>query len=98
MCPGTRPPNGTIWLLLRLIRPAILGILIDPAKNQVGFCEEKDHPMSLDPSLKTAGNLTKHRNVLKRHERIERLKDSKGYDPESKQVLHLQKTANRKVR
>ncbi|MFU8829616.1 MAG: small basic protein [Phycisphaerales bacterium] len=54
--------------------------------------------MSLDPSLKTAGNLTQHRNVLKRHERIERLKESKGYDPEQKNVLHLQKTANRKVR
>lgn len=54
--------------------------------------------MSLDPSLKTAGNLSSHRNVLKRHERIERLKDNKNYDPKSEQVLHLQKTGNRKVR
>lgn len=54
--------------------------------------------MSLDQSLKTAGNLSSHRNVLKRHERIERLKDTKDFDPSDKKVLHLQKTANRKVR
>jgi len=54
--------------------------------------------MSLDPSLKTAGNLASHRNVLKRHERIERLKDTKDFDPKSEKVLYLQKTANRKVR
>jgi small basic protein (TIGR04137 family) len=58
----------------------------------------KDLPMSLDQSLKTAGNLASHRNVLKRHERIERLKDTKDFDPKEKQVLHLQKTGNRKVR
>lgn len=54
--------------------------------------------MSLDQSLKTAGNLASHRNVLKRHERIERLKDTKDFDPQDKKVLHLQKTGNRKVR
>jgi small basic protein (TIGR04137 family) len=54
--------------------------------------------MSLDRSLKTAGNLVKHRNVLKRHERIERLKDTKGFDPKKKPVLGLTKTANRKMK
>ena len=33
-----------------------------------------------------------------RHERIERLKDTKDFDPQDKKVLHLQKTGNRKVR
>ena len=54
--------------------------------------------MSLDQSLKTAGNLTQHRNVLKRHERIERLKETKDFDPNASKVIHLQKTGNRKVR
>lgn len=54
--------------------------------------------MSLDSSLKTAGNLQQHRNVLKRHERIEKLKDTKDFDPEKKPVIGLQKTGNRKPR
>ncbi len=54
--------------------------------------------MSLDQSLKTAGTLASHRNVLKRHERIERLKDNKDFNPKQEKVLHLQKTGNRKVR
>lgn len=52
--------------------------------------------MSIDSSLKTAGNLAKHRNVLKRHERIERLKDTKDFDPKEKRVIGLPKTGNRK--
>jgi small basic protein (TIGR04137 family) len=52
--------------------------------------------MSLHASLKTSGNLSQHRNVLTRTERIERLKETKGYDPKGKPVLGLQKTANRK--
>jgi small basic protein (TIGR04137 family) len=52
--------------------------------------------MSLDSSLKTAGNLQQHRNVLKRHERIERLKETKDFDPSKKPVLGLQKTGNRR--
>ena len=52
--------------------------------------------MSLHSSLKTGGNLSSHRNVLTRNERIERLKESKGYDPKAKPVLGLQKTGNRK--
>ncbi|MDX2115959.1 MAG: small basic protein [Planctomycetota bacterium] len=52
--------------------------------------------MSLDRSLKTAGNLSQHRNVLTRAERIERLKNTTGYDAQKKAVIGLPKTANRK--
>lgn len=53
--------------------------------------------MSIDRSLKTQGNLAEHRNVLKRAERIERLKETKGFDPEKQKVLHMQKTGNRAI-
>lgn len=52
--------------------------------------------MSLDKSLKTAANLDRHRNVLKRDERIEVLMDQgrwqDGQDPQG-----LPKVAHRKV-
>lgn len=54
--------------------------------------------MSLDRSLKTAGNLTQHRNVLSRDERIKKLTETKGYDKEKQPVLGLRKTANRKAK
>jgi small basic protein (TIGR04137 family) len=54
--------------------------------------------MSLDRSLRTGGNLSQHRNVLKRNERIDRLKETTGYSPDKKSVLGLQKTANRKTK
>ncbi|MCA9305933.1 MAG: small basic protein [Phycisphaeraceae bacterium] len=54
--------------------------------------------MSLDRSLKTGGNLTQHRNVLKRDERIKKLTETKGFDKEQKPVLGLVKTANRKAK
>lgn len=53
--------------------------------------------MSLDRSLKTSGNLSQHRNVLTRGERINRLKTVSGFDPNKKPVLGLPKTANRKA-
>ena len=53
--------------------------------------------MSIDPSLKTAGGLTKHRNVLSRTERIERLSDRGQFNPEEDSPLGLTKVANRKV-
>ena len=53
--------------------------------------------MSLDRSLKTAGNLVQHRNVLKRNERIEKLQETKGFDPEKEKVIGLPKTANRRA-
>ena len=54
--------------------------------------------MSLHSSLKTAGNLNQHRNVLKRHERIERLADSGRFDPKKDDALGLPKVGNRKAR
>jgi small basic protein (TIGR04137 family) len=54
--------------------------------------------MSIDSSLKVAGGaLSSHRNVLKRAERIERLKETKDFEPEKKPVLGLPKTRNIKA-
>lgn len=53
--------------------------------------------MSLDRSLRTGGNLAQARSVLKRHERIDRLKETVAYDPQKKPVLGLQKTSVRKA-
>lgn len=53
--------------------------------------------MSLDTSLKTQGNLTAHRNVLKRHERIERLRAKGDFDPKKDTAIHLPKVGNRKA-
>ena len=53
--------------------------------------------MSIDRSLKTAGSLARHRNVLSRAERIEKLKADKRFDPATHDPLGLPKVANRKV-
>ena len=53
--------------------------------------------MSIDPSLKSGDALAKHRNVLKRAERIERLAARGNFDPEDGVPLGLVKVANRKV-
>lgn len=53
--------------------------------------------MSLDRSLRTAGNLVSHRNVLTRHERIKRMEETRGFDVEKEKVLHLPKTINRRI-
>ncbi len=47
--------------------------------------------MSLDRSLKTAGNLLSKRSVLTRAERYEKLKEMGKRDFEKKPVLHLPK-------
>ncbi|MBM4017383.1 MAG: small basic protein [Planctomycetes bacterium] len=52
--------------------------------------------MSLDKSLKSRGALVRHRNVLTRAERIERLKDAGKWD-DQKDVFGLPKVAHRKV-
>lgn len=52
--------------------------------------------MSLDRSLKSANALVRHRNVLRRSERLERLLDEGKWD-ESRGILGLPKVANRKV-
>lgn len=53
--------------------------------------------MSMDKSLKTAGALSKHRNVLKRAERILKLQDE-GRWPEDQGPFGLVKVAHRKVK
>lgn len=52
--------------------------------------------MSIDRSLKIKGALSRHRNVLTRAERIERLKDEELWSGEQS-VFGLPKVANRKV-
>ena len=52
--------------------------------------------MSLDRSLKGKGGLIRHRNVLKRSERLAILKDDERWD-DSKSVFGLPKVAVRKV-
>lgn len=52
--------------------------------------------MSLDASLKSASSLVRHRNVLKRDERMARLKDEEKW-PEGRSVFGLPKVANRKA-
>ena len=51
--------------------------------------------MSIDPSLKIKGALTRHSNVLTRAERIEKLKDEERWS-EGDSLLGLQKVAHRK--
>lgn len=51
--------------------------------------------MSLDPSLKSASSLARHRNVLTRAERLERLKEEEKW-ADNKSVFGLPKVANRK--
>ena len=51
--------------------------------------------MSIDRSLKIKGALSRHRNVLKRAERIEELKDEERWS-EGDPVLGLPKVAHRK--
>jgi len=53
--------------------------------------------MSLDRSLRSAGHLTRHRNVLTRPERIAKLAEKSKFDPEHGDPLGLPKVANRKV-
>src|SRR5438270_12957876 len=52
--------------------------------------------MSLDRSLKSASSLVRHRNVLTRAERLERLADEEKWD-ESKSAYKHPKVGNRKM-
>ena len=52
--------------------------------------------MSIDRSLKIKGALTRHRNVLKRAERIEALKEEERWNEEDS-LLGLPKVAHRKT-
>ncbi len=53
--------------------------------------------MSIDKSLKTSGALSRHRNVLKRAERIEILKDEDRW-PEDQSPFGMIKVAHRKAK
>ena len=53
--------------------------------------------MSMDRSLKIAGSLTRHRNVLTRAERLARLRDEDRWD-EEQSVFGLVKVANRNLK
>ena len=53
--------------------------------------------MSIDSSLKSGGGLERHRNVLSRAERIEKLKASGKFDANENDALHLPKVGNRKL-
>ncbi|GIW77038.1 MAG: hypothetical protein KatS3mg104_2101 [Phycisphaerae bacterium] len=52
--------------------------------------------MSMDPSLKSATGLVRHRNVLSRAERLAKLAEQGKWD-ESKSVFGLPKVGNRKL-
>lgn len=52
--------------------------------------------MSLDRSLRAANSLKRHRNVLKRDERLARM-EGEGKFPEGRSILGLPKVANRKM-
>jgi len=51
--------------------------------------------MSLDRSLKSANSLTRHRNVLNRAERLDKLKEDDKWN-DSKSVFGLPKVEHRK--
>ena len=52
--------------------------------------------MSLDKTLKTSAALTRHRNVLTRHERIAILREQDRWE-EGRRPVGLPKVAHRKV-
>lgn len=52
--------------------------------------------MSMDASLKSASSLVRHRNVLTRAERVERMKSEEKWG-DRKTVLGLPKLSNRKL-
>jgi len=51
----------------------------------------------MDRSLKTKGSLARHRNVLKRSERIKILEDQEKFKPGDESPFGLQKVAHRKA-
>lgn len=52
--------------------------------------------MSIDRSLKIKGSLARHRNVLKREERIKVLLDQEKFDEENDTPFGLPKVSHRK--
>src|SRR5438067_2207976 len=60
------------------------------------FEQQRGHAMSLDRSLKSASALVRHRNVLTRGERLEKLKEAEKWN-EEKSPYGLPKVAHRKA-
>jgi len=54
--------------------------------------------MSIDRSLKVGGGLSRHRNVLSRAERVQKLIDRGKFDSESGDPLGLPKVGNRPLK
>jgi len=54
--------------------------------------------MSIHRSFRSAQSLQKHRNVLTRQERIEKLSSLKRWDPEKDSVFKLPKVRNIKIK
>lgn len=52
--------------------------------------------MSIDRSLKSRGALIRHRNVLTRAERVEKLEDEERWDDQQGSVFGLPKVVHRK--
>lgn len=53
--------------------------------------------MSMDPSLKSASSLVRHRNVLTRAERLAKLAEQGKWDVATQGVFGLPKVGNRKL-
>jgi small basic protein (TIGR04137 family) len=53
--------------------------------------------MSLDRSLKSANSLVRHRNVLTRAERLDKLKEQEKWSEDKNTVFGLPKVAHRKA-
>src|SRR3954469_25786207 len=60
------------------------------------FANKRGYAMSLDRSLKAANALVRHRNVLTRGERLDKLKEAEKWD-EAKSPYGLPKVAHRKM-
>ncbi len=54
--------------------------------------------MSQHPSLRIKSAGSKHRNVLKRYERIKKLEESEKWDPEKDSVFNLPKVKSQKMK
>ena len=54
--------------------------------------------MTLHRSLKTSSRLMKHRNVLKKRERIQRLVEEERWEEEGASAFNLPKVRNIKIR
>ena len=53
--------------------------------------------MSLDTSLKSGAGLARHRNVLTRTERLQRMLDTGKFDQDNAHIMGMVKVANRKL-